>query len=572
LVVQKLEEKGWKFIPADSLERVSYEEPLLISSLSRCLKVINKKSGIGNEEINKVINILKLTGTGIEGAKAILNYYKFGIPIKFEKEKISKYVRLFDFKDTSNNEFVMSRQVYYHGRDFIRLDIVLYINGIPIANIECKNPLIISESWHTAYRQIIDYKNTVPELYKYIQIGVAAEAIARYFPVVTWREEVLTHLWRCDGKDAIDSAVEMLSCGTVLDIIQNYIFFRIEREEASKIICRYMQYAASNKIVKRVEKNLVGEEQKNKGLVWHWQGSGKTFTMIFAANKLYYLDKLENPSMFFIVDRIELERQLSDEFNFLDMEKPEVIDSVRTLKRILKYDDYRGKRGIFITLIHKFKPEELILVQKELEEISKNKESIINRKNVIVFIDEGHRTQYGLLAAQMKSIFKSAFFFAFTGTPISKKEKDTYLEFSYPPDELYLDKYFIADSIKDGFTVKIVYQPRLTEEVHLKRDMLQSFLDSELEELPEDLSEKVEERIKEKLTTIKVVLENKNRINLIVKDIAEHFKENVDGKFKAMVVAASRIACDRYKKELDKFLPPEYSEIVMTYDRGDDRS
>ncbi|MHB1377604.1 MAG: DEAD/DEAH box helicase family protein, partial [Candidatus Humimicrobiaceae bacterium] len=148
---------------------------------------------------------------------------------------------------------------------------------------------------------------------------------------------------------------------------------------------------------------------------------GKTFTMIFAANKLYYLDRLENPSIFFIVDRIELERQLSDEFNFLDMEKPEIIDKVATLKRILKYDDYRGKRGIFITLIHKFKPEELSLIQKEFEEISKNKESIMNRKNVIVFIDEGHRTQYGLLAAQMKSIFKSAFFFAFTGTPISKK-------------------------------------------------------------------------------------------------------------------------------------------------------
>jgi len=568
-IINKLEEKGWKFIPADSLERVNYEEPLLIPSLSRNLKVVNKKSGIGNEEVNKVINILKLTGTGIEGAKSILNYYKFGIPVKFEKEKVVKYVKLFDFKDTGSNEFVVSRQVYYHGRDFIRVDIVLYVNGIPVVNIECKNPLIVSESWHTAYRQIIDYKNTVPELYKYIQIGVAAEAVARYFPVVTWREEILTHLWRCEGKDAIGSAIEMLSCRTVLDIIQNYIFLRIEREEAGKIICRYMQYEASNKIVKRVEKNLAGEEEKNKGLVWHWQGSGKTFTMIFAANKLYYLGKLENPSIFFIVDRIELERQLSDEFNFLDMEKPEVIDKVATLKRILKYDDYRGKRGIFITLIHKFKPEELSQIQKELEEISKNKESIMNRKNVVVFIDEGHRTQYGLLAAQMKSIFKSAFFFAFTGTPISKEERDTYLEFSYPPDELYLDKYFIADSIKDGFTVKIVYQPRLTEEVHLKKDMLESFLDSELEELPEDLSEKVEERIKEKLTTIKVVLENRNRINLIAKDIAEHFKENVDGRFKAMIVAASRLACDRYKKELDKFLPPEYSEIVMTYNRSD---
>lgn len=568
-IISKLEEKGWRFIPADNLERVSYEEPLLIPSLSRNLKIINRESGIGNGEINKVINILKLTGTGIEGSKAILNYYKFGIPVKFEKEKVVKYVRLFDFKNFSNNEFVVSRQVYYHGRDFIRVDIILYINGIPLVNIECKNPTIISESWQTAYRQIIDYKNTVPELYKYIQIGIAAEATARYFPIVTWKDEFLAHLWQCEGKDAIDSTIEMLSCNTLLDIIENYIFLRIEREEAGKIIARYMQYRASNKIVERVRKNLAGEEEKNKGLIWHWQGSGKTFTMIFAANKLSYLNELENPSIFLVVDRVELEVQHNDEFNFLDIKKPEVIESVSTLKRILKFDDYRGKRGIFITLIHKFEPGEFRRFQRELEEISKFKETIMNRKNVVVFIDEGHRTQYGLLAAQMKSIFKNAFFFAFTGTPISKKDRDTYLEFSYPPDELYLDKYFIADSIEDGFTVKIIYQPRLIEEVHLKKEMLESFLDSEFDELPEYISDKVEDKIKEKLNEVKTILENPDRISLIAKDIANHFKENVDGKFKAIVVAASRLACVIYKKELDKFLPPEYSEVIMTYDRND---
>lgn len=566
-IINKLEEKGWKFIPADSLERVSYEEPLLIPSLSRNLKAINKESGLGIEEIDKVINILKLTSSGVEGSKSILNYFKSGIAVKFEKEKTVKYVGLFDFQNTGNNEFVVSRQVYYQGREFIRVDIVLYINGIPVVNIECKNPLAITESWYTAYRQIIEYISYIPELYKYIQIGVAAEINSRYFPVVTWKEEIAANLWRCGGKDEIDSAVEMLSRETVLDIIKNYLFLRIEREEASKIICRYMQYTSSNKILKRVEDNLTGKDEKNKGLIWHWQGSGKTFTMIFAANKLYHLDKLENPTIFFIVDRIELEGQLNDEFNFLDIEKPEVINTISELERVLKYDDYRGKRGIFITLIHKFRPEELRHIQKKLEEISKNKESIMNRKNVIVFIDEGHRSEYGLLASQMKSIFKNAFFFAFTGTPVSKEGRDTYVEFSYPPDELYLDKYFIADSIKDGFTVKMVYQPRLIKEAHLKKEMLQSFLDSEFEELPENTADKIKGIIGEKLNLIKVQMEKQERIDLISKDIAEHFKKNVDGKFKAMVVAASRVACSRYKNALDKFLPPEYSGIVMTYNR-----
>ena len=578
-IVQKLQEKGWRFVPANALERDSYEEPLLIPNLRRALERINKESGIGDEEINKALNELKLTGTGIEGAKRILNFYKFGIPVKFEKEKVVKYIQLFDFQSLENNEFIVSRQVYYYGRETtclsagrrqVRTDIILYVNGIPLVNIECKNPTSLTESWYTAYRQIKDYERLVLELYKYVQIGVGAESIARYFPIVPWQDEPMTHEWHEEEKDSIDSIVEMLSRNILLDIVKNYLFYREERGEATKVITRYMQYRAANKIVNRVVKNLRGEEVKNKGLIWHWQGSGKTLTMIFAANKLYYMEELENPTIFFIVDRIELEEQLYKEFYSLDIVKPEIIGSVDELKKILQFDDYRGKRGVFITLIHKFRPEELKELYKELEEVTRYKETIMNRKNVIAFIDEGHRTQYGLLAAQMKSILKNAFFFALTGTPISKKGRDTYLEFSYPPDEVYLDRYFITDSIRDGFTVKIAYQPRLEEKVRLKKDLLEAFLETEFEELPEDVREEIEDKVKKRLSAIKVVLESPERIKVIAKDIAEHFKENIDGKFKAMVVAGSRKACVLYKKELDKHLPPEYSEIVMTYTVDDE--
>ncbi|MHA1259938.1 MAG: HsdR family type I site-specific deoxyribonuclease, partial [Candidatus Heimdallarchaeaceae archaeon] len=460
-IIKQLEEKGWRFIPADALERDSLDEPLLIPNLVRALGRINKESNIGDEEIKKSLNELKLAGTGIEGAKRILNFYKFGIPVKFEKEKVVKYVQLFDFRNIGNNEFIVSRQVYYYGRETIRTDILLYVNGIPLVNIECKNPIRVSESWHTAYKQIKDYEKLVPELYKYVQIGIAAESIAMYFPIVPWRDTATLHQWKEENKDSIDSTIDMLSREVLLDIIRNFIFFRIEHGEATKVLTRYMQYRAANKMVSRVIKNLKGEEEKNKGLIWHWQGSGKTLTMIFAANKLFCEKKLENPTIFFIVDRIDLETQLYKEFNSLDIVKPEIIGSVDALKKILKFDDYRGKRGVFITLIHKFRPEEFKELYNELKEVTRYKETIMNRKNVIAFIDEGHRTQYGLLAAQMKSILKNAFFFALTGTPISKRGRDTYLEFSYPPDEVYLDRYFITDSIKDGFTVKIAYQPRL---------------------------------------------------------------------------------------------------------------
>jgi type I restriction enzyme R subunit len=586
---EKLQEKGWKFIPADGLERESLEEPLLIPNLVRALKGINRESGIGDEEINKVVNELKLTGTGFEGAKRALNFYKFGAPVKFEREKVVKYVQLFDFENIENNEFIISRQVYYQGKDRIRTDIILYVNGIPLVDIECKNPANISETWVNAFKQIKDYERTVPELYKYVQIGVAAESQARYFPIVPWQEEVKTHEWRnppnppftkegqegnfskggqggfLGEKDSIDATIEMLSRDTLLDIIKNFLFSRVEFANATKVIARYMQYRAANSMVNRVIRNLKGEEDKDKGLIWHWQGSGKTLTMIFAANKLYYMKDLGNPTIFFIVDRIELEDQLYKEFYSLDLVEPEVIGSVSELKEVLRYDDYRSKRGVFITLIHKFRPEELKELQEELEKVSKNKETIMNRRNIIAFVDEGHRTQYGLLAAQMKAILKNAFFFALTGTPISKRGRDTYLEFSYPPEELYLDRYFITDSIKDNFTVKIVYQPRLEKEVHLKKDLLEAFLETELEELPEEIKEDVEERVKKKLNIIKLVLENPERIKVIAEDVAQHFKDNIDGKFKAMVVAGSRSACEIYKRELDNHLPKEYTEIVMTF-------
>ncbi len=568
-ITEKLIEKGWRFVPANELERESFSEPLLLNNLVRVIKRLNADKGIGDEELKHVLNELKLKGSGHEGAKQILNYLKFGVPIKFEKERVVKYVRLFDFDDMDNNEFIVSRQVVYHGRDDIRTDIMLYVNGIPLVELECKNPASFSENWFDAYRQIKDYEKTVPELYKYVQIGIAAEQTAMYFPIVPWQEEIKANQWKEEGKDSIDSAIEMLSKDTLLDIIRNFMFFRVEMGNATKVIARYMQYRAAKKIVDRVSANLKGEEEKNKGLIWHWQGSGKTLTMIFAAHKLYHLKSLENPSIFFIVDRIELEEQLYTEFNSLDIVKPEIIGSIDELRRVLKHDEGKGKRGILITLIHKFRVEELHELQKELEELSKQKETILTRRNVVAFIDEGHRSQYGVMAGQMKNILKNAFFFSLTGTPISKRGKDTYLEFSYPPEEKYLDRYFITDSIQDGFTVKLVYQPRLEKEVHLKKDMLETFLEVEFEELGDEIREKVEEGVKKRLNAINMFLENPKRIELVAKDIAEHFKENIDGKFKAMVVAASRKACAYYKAYLDKWLPKEYSEVVMTYTMKD---
>jgi type I restriction enzyme R subunit len=362
----------------------------------------------------------------------------------------------------------------------------------------------------------------------------------------------------------------MLTPSTLLNVIRNYLFFRIEHGATTKVIARYMQYRAAEKIYDRVIAHLQGKETKNRGLVWHWQGSGKTLTMIFAANKLFHDPTLANPTILFTVDRDDLQEQLHNEYNALYITpKPELTYSINELKRILTHDEGKGKRGIFISLIQKWRPEEFQQLQKELETLSQTEETILNRKNAIVFIDEGHRTQYGTLARQMNLILKNAQKFAFTGTPIAKPYRNTYNEFSYPPQEAYLDKYFIDASIKDGFTVPIAYQPRLEKDTHLPTDMLDTFFKIELEEIPEEYREPVEQKTKDKLNRIRLFLENPTRIARVAQDMAEDFKENLDGKFKALIVAASRKACILYKQELDKLLPPEYSEIIMTYNPTD---
>ncbi len=168
-IIQKLKQKGWKFIPANELERETLEEPLLIPNLLRALQRINMSQNIRDEEIKRVVNELKITGIQMEGAKRMLQFYKFGVPVKFEKEKVVKYVQLFDYENIQNNEFIVTRQTYFQGIERIRTDVILYINGVPVIDIECKDPTNVTESWVNAFTQVKEYENKVPDLNKYIQ-------------------------------------------------------------------------------------------------------------------------------------------------------------------------------------------------------------------------------------------------------------------------------------------------------------------------------------------------------------------------------------------------------------------
>ena len=578
-IIEKLTEEkadglNWTFVKAGDLDRDSFEDPLLVKNLIRKIQELNDVK-LEQEDIQEVLKKLQFRPNTLDGIKTIMNFLKEGVSIRLEKQKSLERIKLFDYDHPEKNEFIVSRQVHYaNGDTRIITDVMLYVNGIPLVNIEVKNPASFSEDWTNAFSDVKKYEQDIPELYKYVQIGVAAAETMRYFPSVRWQpDNVRTEQWKQKGiDDPIDAGLLMFDPATLMDIIRNFMFYRIEFGNATKVITRYMQYRAVNKIVDRVINNTEGKTDKKKGLIWHWQGSGKTLEMIFAANKLYNSGLMNNPSVFFIVDRQELEEQLRDEFNALDITKPEIIESINALRNVIKHDDYKGKRGLMVAMVHKFRPEELEQVEKEMRSLSEKQETLLTRKNVITFVDEGHRTQSGQLAAQMKRILgeDTTHRFAFTGTPICKPNKgvDTYEEFSYKEDERYLDGYFIDDSIRDGFTVKISYQPALedVEGIHLDREKLDAFLEQEYDEIPDSIKEDVKEGVRKKLNVVKVYLENPERIKQVAEHIAKHYQEHLDGKFKAMVVCVSREACVMYKRELDKLLPPEYSEVVMSYD------
>jgi len=566
VLLEKLTARGWRFSPPELL-RDDYREALLKPVLLEALRRINSDA-CSERDLSRAVSELELLGTGSEDGKRILHFYKHGVPMKLERSATLEQIRLFDFENPERNDFIVSRQVPHVGNANIQVDLLLYVNGVPLVNIECKNPADLATSWYDAYRQVKRYEKSVPELYKYVQIGVAAEAVVRYFPIVPWRDEVETYEWKEEGLDPLEAIATMLAPEHLLWILRHCLFIRTDRGETSKVIARYMQYRAARKIVERVQAFLQGKDERRHGLIWHWQGSGKTLTMIFAAHALYFLKELENPTIFFVVDRRELEEQMNGVLSSLDMVEVERIGSIRELQEVLSHDDYRGKRGLFLTLIHKFDPGEFENLRKEIQQVSKEKDTVSSRRNVVVFADEAHQSQYGLLAATMRDILREAFFFAFTGTPIAKRDRNTYARFSYPEKgEHYLDKYFVYESIEDGFTVPIVYQPRL-QEIHLDEAKLRRFLEEEMGEIPEDKRPLVEEEIARKIG-IQEFLENPKRIERIAQDIAQHFRENVAGRFKALVATVSRRACVLYKEALDRYLPSEYSEIVFSFSPGD---
>ena len=270
--------------------------------------------------------------------------------------------------------------------------------------------------------------------------------------------------------------------------------------------------------------------------------------MLFAAQKLRKHEELGNPTVLIVVDRIDLDTQITATFNSADVPNMVTTDNIKELHHLLEHDS----RKIIITMIHKFK--------EAYPDMNK-------RENIIVMVDDAHRTQEGDLGRKMRMALPNAFLFGLTGTPINKADKNTFWAFGATEDSNgYMSRYTFQESIRDKATLELHFEPRLPN-YHIDKESL----DVAFNELANDLSEEDKTRLSKKATSMAVFLKSPNRVNQIVKDIVEHFRKHVEPEgFKAMIVTPDRHACIQYKEELDKFLPFAASKVVISTNANDE--
>ncbi|MCX7611035.1 MAG: HsdR family type I site-specific deoxyribonuclease [Ignavibacterium sp.] len=499
-------------------------------------------------EAREILKQLEKARPDIEGNFTIWQFLKGIKTIYIQSEKRDINVKLVDFENINDNIFQVTDEFEFsNGFQTIRQDVVFFINGIPVVFVETKSPSEI-EGMSKAFEQLKRYHNECPELLAVEQVFVMTHII-KFLYGATWNvSEKNLYNWKekqvADFENLVKSFFDKKR---IVKLITDYILYTRKDDLLQKVILRPHQIRAVEKIVERAK-----EKKKKRGLIWHTQGSGKTYTMILAAKKIIENPLFENPTVIMLVDRNELEAQLFGNLQSVGFEYVELVQSKAHLEKILRED----RRGLIVSMIHKF------------DGISEN---ICRRDNVFILVDEAHRTTSGKLGNYLMGALPNATYIGFTGTPIDKSQygQGTFLIFGKDdPPKGYLDKYSIAESIEDGTTVKLHYT-LAPNELRINKELLEKeFLDLKEAEGMSDVEEL--NMVLEKAVNLKIAIKSPNRINEVAEFIAKHFRENVEPLgYKAFVVAIDREACSVYKKELDKHLPEDYSRIVYSSNYND---
>ncbi|OGZ05521.1 MAG: DEAD/DEAH box helicase [Candidatus Lloydbacteria bacterium RIFCSPHIGHO2_01_FULL_49_22] len=539
----------WQYVPSSQLKREAKDaivESLLKDALIRLNPDIAADPNKADEVLYKIRAIFLSVGTsGLVRANEEFSAWLRGdktMPFGENNEHVS--ISFIDFDSLGKNTYIVTNQYTVQGKAEKRPDLVMLVNGIPLVVGEFKTPVRPSISWLDGAIDIHDdYENTIPQLFVPNVFSFATEGKTfRYgsirMPLELWGP------WR-DSKGAIAGLSEIkqaisgaLDPGVVLDLLQNFTLFATDkRKQRIKIIARYQQMEGANLIIERVKAG-----RPKKGLIWHFQGSGKSLLMVFAAQKLRRSQELKSPTVLVVVDRVDLDTQITGTFNATEIPNVVSTDKRSELHDLLNKDT----RKIIITTIFKFAEAGGVLNERE---------------NIIVLVDEAHRTQEGDLGRKMRDALPNAFLFGLTGTPINKTERNTFWAFGAEEDDQgYMTRYTFQDSIRDKATLPLHFEPRLLN-VHVDRDLI----DAEFDQMTEHLSEDDRTSLVKEAAKMSAFLKSPARIETIVKDVVKHFQEKIDSQgFKAQIVTPDRYACDLYKQELDKILPPEASAVVIS--------
>jgi type I restriction enzyme R subunit len=536
---------GFEYIKPEEFSKLRdlESEYIIIPLLEQAIKKLNPDASEG--EIKNIIHEIKKIDTNEAFSKALRD----GINIKNSTTGKKHDYKLVDFDNVENNQFVVTNQFYFEGdTENIRPDIMIFVNGIPLVNIEAKSPTASEGvSFENGIDQIKRYEKVAKKLFIPNCFNIASDGLKtvygatgapkQYF--LQWKDENLENEL---GGELEMTLFSLLLKANFLDIVQNFILFEKEKEKLVKKIARYQQMRATNKIVERVL-----SKEKRQGLIWHTQGSGKTLTMYFTAWKLRFNKQLANPKVFILVDRVDLDQQIFDTFTNAGGKNIIRVTSRKDLEEKIKSPE----KGIFITTIQKF---------SELGDKIENLD-----ENVIILSDEAHRGDEGVSGINMRNAFKKAFFFGFTGTPVDKKNTNTFRNYE-GEGKRYLDYYSIQQAIDDGATIPVTYEARLS-----KFSIDEEKLDQKFEEIAGDLLDKQKTELIKKYGKKAALVKLPKRMEAVARDIVEHYKLYVEPNgFKAQIVAYDREAVATYKKLLDKLIPTEWSAVV--YSPGDPNS
>ena len=552
-ILDRMVRLGWTYVFGPDLPRGN-GDVLLESVLSEALCELNQEIAEDPARAEEVIYKLRaviqgVAGDGLVRANEELMAWVRGertMPFGPNGEHVT--IRLVDFDEVSRKPFVVANQVTFTQGPQRRFDLVGFVNGIPLVVGEAKTPVRPAVSWVDGAAQVHDDYEVnvpgffVPNVFSFASEGKTFRFGALRMPIEMWAP------WRAGGSELAGlqelerAVVSMLRPAVVLDIAQNFTVFATDRRHRKiKLICRYQQYEATNQLIERVVEGKI-----RKGLIWHFQGSGKSLLMVFAANKLRLHPELGNPTVLIVVDRIDLDTQITATFNATDVPNTVAAQTREELQRLLAHDS----RKVIITTIHKFGEAGGVLNE---------------RGNIVVLVDEAHRTQEGDLGRQMRDALPNAFLFGLTGTPINKREHNTFYAFGAPEDVGgYMSRYSFEESIRDEATLPLRFE---TRDVKLRID--RESLDEGFAKLTEGLTDADRAEVSRQAGKFALLVKSPARVDAVVKDIAGHYEERIAPEgFGAQIVTIDQEACVLYKEALDLIMAPEVSEVVISVGQG----